>query len=83
MYNSLAGLRDYLRDKRQADFIDNLCRKLLSYALGRGVLLSDRKTLEEMRKKLAADGYRFGGLVETIVTSRQFGNRGVLELKKD
>ena len=30
----LSGLRDYLRDKRQGDYVDNLCRKLLSYALG-------------------------------------------------
>ena len=31
----LGGLREYLHDKRQDDFVDNLCRKLFSYALGR------------------------------------------------
>src|SRR5205823_7548549 len=36
----LAGLRDYLRDRRQDDFVDNLCKKLLVYALGRSLLLS-------------------------------------------
>jgi hypothetical protein len=71
----LAGLREYLHDKRQDDFVDNLCKKLLSYALGRGLLLSDRKILEAMRKQLAADGYRFSGLVETIATSPQFSNQ--------
>jgi hypothetical protein len=71
----LEGLRAYLRDKRQNDFIDNLCRKLFSYALGRGMLLSDKKTLDEMRTKLAADGYAFGSLVEVIVTSPQFLNK--------
>src|SRR5262249_36789836 len=35
------GLREYLRDKRQDDFIDNLCRKLFAYALGRTLQPSD------------------------------------------
>lgn len=69
------GLRGYLREKRQDDFIENLCRKLFSYALGRGMLVSDKKTLDEMRAKLAADGYVFGSLVEAIVTSPQFLNK--------
>ncbi|HEY7311823.1 MAG TPA: DUF1592 domain-containing protein [Gemmataceae bacterium] len=71
----LEGLRAYLRDKRQNDFIDNLCRRLFSYALGRGMLLSDKKALDEMRTRLAADGYAFGSLVEVIVTSPQFLNK--------
>jgi hypothetical protein len=70
--DGLAGLRAYLREKRQGDFVDNLCRKLFSYALGRSLLLSDQKALEEMRRKLAADGFAFGSLVESIVTSPQF-----------
>jgi hypothetical protein len=70
--NGMDGLRTYLRDKRQDDFIDNLCRKLFSYALGRGLLLSDRKALADMRAKLATDHYAFGSLVESIVTSPQF-----------
>jgi hypothetical protein len=71
----LEGLRAYLREKREDDFIDNLCRKLLSYALGRNLLLSDNQTLTQMRRRLKADSYSFGSLVETIVTSRQFLNR--------
>jgi hypothetical protein len=71
----MQGLRAYLREKRQDDFIDNLCRKLFSYALGRGMLVSDEKTLDDMRAKLEADGYAFGGLVEAIVASPQFLNK--------
>jgi hypothetical protein len=71
----LDGLRAYLRDKRQDDFVDNLCRKLFVYALGRGLLPSDRRALDRMRARLAADGYAFGGLVEEIVTSPQFVNK--------
>jgi hypothetical protein len=73
--DGLDGLREYLRDKRQDDFVDNLCRKLFSYALGRGLLLSDQKTLEAIRTRLAAEGYAFGCLVEAIVTSPQFLNK--------
>src|SRR5262249_25666177 len=70
--DGLKGLREYLREQRQGDYVDNLCRKLFSYALGRSLLLSDKKALDEIRIRLAADGYAFGSLVETIVTTPQF-----------
>jgi hypothetical protein len=73
--NGVEGLRAYLRDQRQEEFVENLCRKLFSYALGRGLLPSDRKALDDMRAKLVADGYAFGSLVEAIVTSPQFLNK--------
>jgi hypothetical protein len=68
----LAGLRAYVREKRQDDFVDNLCKKLLTYALGRSLMLSDRPALDAMRAKLATDGYTLSSMVESIVTSRQF-----------
>jgi len=68
----LAGLRRYLSERRQDEFIRNLCRELLVYALGRGLLLSDEATIKNMRVRLAADGHRFDSLIETIVTSPQF-----------
>ncbi len=70
--DDLAGLRRYLAERRQDEFLDNLCRKLLSYGLGRALLLSDESTIKAMRDRLTADGYRAGGLFETIVTSPQF-----------
>ncbi len=73
--NGLTGLRSYLRDRRQDEFLDNLCRKLLAYALGRSLMLSDDTTLSAIRAKLADDGYRFATLVECVVTSRQFLNK--------
>ena len=68
----LAGLRDYIRGHRERDFVDNLAGKLLAYGLGRTLLLSDDALLAGMKAKLAAEHHRFGALVETIVTSRQF-----------
>jgi hypothetical protein len=69
------GLREYLRERRQGDFVDNLCKELFSYALGRSLVLSDKQALDEMRARLSADGYAFGSLVEAIVISRQFLNK--------
>jgi hypothetical protein len=66
------GLRNYIRAHRENDFIDNLCRKMLVYALGRSLLLSDEPTIEATKRKLAANGYRLSSLVESIVTSPQF-----------
>ncbi|MFO0900702.1 MAG: DUF1592 domain-containing protein [Pirellulales bacterium] len=68
----LAGLRDYLAGPRQAAFVRQFCRKLLGYALGREVQLSDEALLEQMEQRLAADGYRFQTAVEAIVLSPQF-----------
>jgi hypothetical protein len=77
----LDGLLLYVRDKRQGDFVDNLCRKVLAYGLGRSLILSDEATIDEMKRALAAQKYRFGALVETIVRSPQFLNkRGISPL---
>ena len=71
------GLRGYLESRRRADFHDNLARKLLVYALGRSLLPSDDETLASLKARLAAEGGRFGSLVEGIVTSPQFRNKRV------
>jgi hypothetical protein len=71
----LAGVQTYIREHRQNDFLDNLSRKLLAYALGRSLILSDEPLIEDMRNKLNSDGYRFTPLIEAIVTSPQFRNK--------
>jgi hypothetical protein len=71
----IEGLRAYVRAHRQDDFMNNVSRKLLSYALGRSLMLSDDIAVDTMRAKLAKDGYRFDSLIETIVTSSQFRNK--------
>jgi hypothetical protein len=68
----LEGVVKYIREHRQNEFVDSLCRKLMVYALGRSLILSDEPAIEAMRSKLAANGYRFNTLVESIVTSPQF-----------
>ncbi len=68
----IEGLRKYLSTTRRHDFVQQFCRKLLGYALGRAVQLSDRPLLAEMLRQLAANGYRCRTAIEIIVRSRQF-----------
>jgi len=72
--DGLEGLVQYIREHRENDFIDNLCRKLLAYGLGRTLILGDEPLVREMKAKLAARNHRFSVLVESIVTSPQFLN---------
>ena len=73
----LAGLQTYFHTKVQPEFLENLSRKLLAYALGRTLLPSDDPVVATMIQKLAADGYRFDTMVDQIVTSPQFLHKRV------
>ncbi len=70
--DGIAGLREYLLHERRDDVVRQFCRKLLGYALGREVQLSDEPLLAEMQQKLKAGDYRFNVAVEAIVLSEQF-----------
>ena len=70
--DGLSGLRNYLVEKRRDDFLRQFCRKLLGYAIGRELQLSDRPLIDEMLVRLAKDDYRASVAVETIVLSKQF-----------
>ena len=66
------ALRQYLVHQRRDTFVTQFCRKLLGYALGRSVQLSDRPLLTEMRSQLESHQYRVSAAIDTIVNSRQF-----------
>jgi hypothetical protein len=68
----LEGVRAYIREHRQDDFLDNLSRSMLAYALSRSLLLSDEPAVEQALANLKKNDYQFGALIETIVTSPQF-----------
>ena len=70
--DGLSGLREHLLTKRKQDIVRQFCRKLLGFALGREVQLSDEVLLAELQKKLEDNDYRFSVAVEAIVTSPQF-----------
>jgi len=66
------GLRSYLLNGRRDAFERQFCRKLLGYALGRSVQLSDEPLLDEIQATLADNGHRVHAAIEAIVSSRQF-----------
>lgn len=66
------GLRNYLLTERKQTVLRQFCRKLVGYALGRGVQLSDEPLLDELGAQLEKNDYRFSVAVETIVRSPQF-----------
>jgi hypothetical protein len=76
------GLRDFIRDHRQDQFLNNLSRKLLSYSLNRTLQLSDEALVDTMQTNLAKQGDGFDSLVETIVLSPQFRNKRVFVPQK-
>ncbi|HLJ11351.1 MAG TPA: DUF1592 domain-containing protein [Planctomycetaceae bacterium] len=70
--DGLEGLRKYLVTARREAFVRQFCRKLLGYALGRAVQLSDEPLLDEMENELKANSYKITAAIETIVRSRPF-----------
>lgn len=70
--NGLDGLRSYLLEQRRDDFLRQFCRKLLGYALGRGVQLSDKPLLDDMLVQLKSHDFRVGTAIQRIVRSPQF-----------
>ena len=71
-FEGVDGLRNYLLTVRRETFVRQFCRKLLGYALGRAVQLSDEPLLDEINAELKANGYHVSVALEKIVASRQF-----------
>ena len=68
----LIGLREHLATNRLDDVMNQFCRKLLGYALGREVALSDLLLIEKMKNHLEKNNYRFSKAIEVIILSPQF-----------
>ncbi|MBS1826746.1 MAG: DUF1592 domain-containing protein [Acidobacteria bacterium] len=73
-FQTPAEMRVLLKDDLNR-FTRGLTEKMLTYALGRGVERYDRKTVEEINRKLAAEGYRFQTLIHEVVRSLPFQSR--------
>lgn len=68
----LDGLRRYLLTTRRDDFLRQFSRKLLGYALGRSLLLSDKPLINSIVARLKTDNDHAADVVELIVRSPQF-----------
>jgi hypothetical protein len=68
-------LKKLLLDKRRPDFLRNLSRKMLGYALAREVNRVDLCVVGDCVKALEAGEYRVSRLLEAVVVSYPFSHR--------
>lgn len=71
-FEGIDGIRDYLLAKKKDVVTRLFCKRLLGYALGRAVTLSDTSLLDEMVAELNKNGGRVSAAVQAIVRSPQF-----------
>jgi hypothetical protein len=71
-FDGIHGLRNYLLTKKKDVIVRLFCRRLLGYALGRSVTLSDQPLIDEMIAELNRNDGRLSAAVLTIVRSSQF-----------
>jgi Protein of unknown function (DUF1592)/Protein of unknown function (DUF1588)/Protein of unknown function (DUF1585)/Protein of unknown function (DUF1587)/Protein of unknown function (DUF1595)/Planctomycete cytochrome C len=66
------GLREYLVNARGREFARSLVSRLLTYALGRSLELTDQAAVDQVLDQFAQDDYRLKGLVHKVVASEPF-----------
>ena len=74
-FESPAELRQILATTEASAFSRTLTKKLMTYALGRGVNRNDNPAVDEIQRRLAREEYRFSALIEGIVNSTPFRMR--------
>ena len=73
-FDSPAQLKKVLM-ARKDEVMVHLTRKMLGYALGRGLNKFDQCVVDDSLKALKADGYRSSAMIETIAVSYPFQHR--------
>jgi len=66
------GMREYLVNERKREFARSLVSRLLTYALGRSLELTDQASVDQVLDQFESDDYRLRGLVHKIVASEPF-----------
>lgn len=74
-FTGLAELKKLLLDKRRPEFVANLSRKMLGYALAREVNKVDKLVVADAARALEDGGWRISCLLETIAVSYPFLHR--------
>lgn len=80
-FNGPNELLDIL-GQRETEFVQNFTRKVLTYALGRGLEYYDRIAVENILKRTSPNNHRINDLIAEVVLSRPFryqtGNRNAI-----
>lgn len=70
--DGVESLKQHLLTVRKNDFARSLVTRLLSYAVGRRMELTDQATIDELTTSFAANDYRLRGLIQSITSSDLF-----------
>jgi hypothetical protein len=73
-----AELRALLKADAAA-FTEGLAEKMLTYAVGRGLEHSDKKSVRAIAEKVARDNYRFSSLVLGVIQCEAFQTHAVIQ----
>jgi hypothetical protein len=76
--SDITGIKDlkkYLISERKDQFAKAFTSKLLTYALGRRLELTDEKMVEELTAKFITDHYRIKKLIHLVVASESFQSK--------
>ncbi len=73
-FKGAGELKTILKNKKDL-FSRCLTEKMMTYALGRGIEVYDRKSVEKIMDALAKDNFRFSTMISGIVLSDQFRMR--------
>ena len=71
-FDGPVDLVQILAEDKKEEFSRCVTKKMLTYALGRGLAVGDRCTVNTIVSQLAGNDYRFATLVKAIVTSPSF-----------
>jgi len=74
-----AELRKLLISHHQDEFLANLTRRLIAFALGRSLIPQDEGFVQQLMDQSSKDNYRADRLIESIVISDAFRNQGHVE----
>ncbi|MCZ6792828.1 MAG: DUF1592 domain-containing protein, partial [Planctomycetota bacterium] len=66
------GLKKIIVERRMPDLVRQISRKMLSYALGRQLEYYDEPAVRKIVRTLEENDYRFGTLIDEVVTSYPF-----------
>ena len=75
-FNNVRELKRILATDRSMDFYRCLTKKMLSYALGRGLDYRDTHVIDSIVDRLALENGRISALITGIIESAPFQKRG-------
>ncbi len=74
-FESPAELKRILMETEAESFGRTLTKKLMTYALGRGLNRDDNPAIGEIQQKLEEANYRFSALIQGVISSMPFQMR--------